>query len=129
MPLDIASFFNFSSVTTFTGAEAVIASFLIGLIFAGIIKHLFRLGLLIGLLVAVLVVLGVVSINLGGGASGISLQSVYALATSIWGFLSQLATAVSLVFEKGGIDAGLAGIFGFVLGWVGLGFVPLRRKD
>ena len=130
MAFDLSGFFNFAGVASLQGAEAVVAAFMIGVLFAAIIKHLFRLGVLIGLLVAVLVVTGVVSINLQGAAgSGVSIQSVYALASSIWGFLSQFAKAIGEVFAAGGVDGLLAAIGGFALGWFGLGFVPLRRRD
>ena len=110
------------------GAEAIVAAFIIGALLAGIVKALFHLGILIGLLVAVLVVLGVVSLDLPAG-NGISLTSVYALSSSIWGFLAQFAKAISAVIAAGGVDGTLAGIAGFALSWFGLGFLPLRRKD
>lgn len=124
----LSQFFNFAAFSTVHGAEAIVAAFIIGALLAGIVKALFHLGILIGLLVAVLVVLGVVSLDLPAG-NGISLTSVYALSSSIWGFLAQFAKAISAVFAAGGVDGALAGIAGFALSWFGLGFLPLRRKD
>ena len=124
----LSGLLNWNAAFTFSGAEAIIASFLIGVILAALIRHLFTIGLLIGLLVAVLVVVGAISLSVGK-ASGLDLAAIYTLATSVWTFLSTLVGAIASVVEKGGVDAGLAALGGFVIEWVGFGWIPLRRRD
>jgi hypothetical protein len=106
----------------------VASSFILGALLAGLIRALFKIGLMIGLIVGVLVVSGVITLG-ATGTGNFNLQAMYGLATSVWTFLGGYAADLMKVFESGGVYSGLAGIVGFGLSWVGVGFIPLRRRD